>query len=328
MAAQSRILLILKYLYSSTDAEHDISSKDIARMLESKGITSHDRRTIEADIDMLISAGHDIQKVHRNGIPTRYRVVERDFDTVELKILIDAVVASRFINANRSREIIQRLASMASMVDREGLCADVENLVSIKNAIGSSLYVAGDLYRAIIAKRKVQYQMIDYSVPKMEQVPHRDGHIYFVSPYAMVWKNDRYYLIAYEEERGMIITPRVDRICEVHILEEPIRAMPEDFDIGHFYGLSYKMYSGKECEVTLLCKNEMINHLIDRFGASFECITLSDSTFKAIVRATIEPTFFGWLFQYSGQMKLIAPQEAVAQYKKHRNKTLRMPRVE
>lgn len=140
MANQSRILLILKYLYNSTDAAHDVSSKDIARMLESNGITSHDRRTIETDIDMLISAGHDICKVHRNGVPTRYRVVERDFDTVELKILIDAVVASRFISPQRSSEIIQRLASMASIADREGLCADVENLVSIKSAIGSNLY--------------------------------------------------------------------------------------------------------------------------------------------------------------------------------------------
>ena len=104
MANQSRILLILKYLYNSTDAAHDVSSKDIARMLESNGITSHDRRTIETDIDMLISAGHDICKVHRNGVPTRYRVVERDFDTVELKILIDAVVASRFISPQRSSE--------------------------------------------------------------------------------------------------------------------------------------------------------------------------------------------------------------------------------
>ncbi len=326
MANQSRILLILKYLYNSTDAAHDVSSKDIARMLESNGITSHDRRTIETDIDMLISAGHDICKVHRNGVPTRYRVVERDFDTVELKILIDAVVASRFISPQRSSEIIQRLASMASIADREGLCADVENLVSIKSAIGSNLYIAGDLYRAIVSKRKVQYQMIDYSIPDMKQIPHRDGHVYIVSPYAMVWKNDRYYLIAHEEDRDMIITPRVDRIREVKMLEEQICAMPEDFDIGHFYSLSHKMYSGKECEVTLLCKNELINHVIDRFGTSFECISADNNTFKAIVRTSIEPTFFGWLFQYSGQMKLIEPQEAVDQYNRHRRKTLKSPK--
>ena len=82
MESQSRLLHILKYLYDCTDVEHDVSSKEIMRMLESKGISSPDRRTIEADVDALISAGHDIKKAHRQGAPTRYRVVDRDFDTL------------------------------------------------------------------------------------------------------------------------------------------------------------------------------------------------------------------------------------------------------
>ena len=120
MDSQSRLLLILRYLYDHTDATHDTSSKEIMHMLESKGVSLSDRRTIDADIDALIEAGHDIQKTHRQGAPARYRVVGRDFDTVELKILIDAVAASQFINAERGKHIIQRLASLASMYDREG----------------------------------------------------------------------------------------------------------------------------------------------------------------------------------------------------------------
>ena len=115
MESQSRLLNILKYLYDCTDAEHDVSSKEIVQMLESNGISSTDRRTIDTDIDALIAAGYDIQKKHRQGAPARYKVVGRDFDTVELKILIDAIAASQFINAERSKHIIQRLASLASL---------------------------------------------------------------------------------------------------------------------------------------------------------------------------------------------------------------------
>lgn len=122
MENQSRLLLILRYLYDQSDADHDVSSKDIMQMLKDNGISPPDRRTIDVDVDMLIAAGHDIRKLHRQGTPARYRVVERDFDTVELKILIDAVAASQFINAERSKHIIDlepvHVLSMLSEEDR------------------------------------------------------------------------------------------------------------------------------------------------------------------------------------------------------------------
>lgn len=326
MDSQNRLLHILRYLYDCTDAEHDVSSKEIMHMLEDKGISPPDRRTIESDVDALITAGHDIQKTHRQGAPTRYRVVGRDFDTVELKILIDAVAASQFINAERSKHIIQRLASLASISDRAGLVCEIENLISIKNAVGRNMYVADDLYRAIVAKHKIQYQMVDYSVPSMEPVPHRNGHVYTASPYAMIWSNDRYYLVAYEEERGTILTPRVDHIQEIKVLDEPIKPAPADFDIGYYYSMTYKMYTGPEYEITLICDNSIIGKVIDRFGKNFECIPVSDQTFKAIVRASIGPTFFGWLFQYAGKMTLDGPPEVVIQYNNHKKKAGKGPK--
>ncbi len=326
MENQSRLLLILRYLYDHSDADHDVSSKDIMRMLKDNGITPPDRRTIDVDVDMLIAAGHDIKKLHRQGTPTRYRVVERDFDTVELKILIDAVAASQFINAERSKHIIDRLASLASLYDRKGLIYEDESLVSIKSAVGRNMYVADDLYRAIVSKQKVQYQMVEYSVPDMALVPHRNGHLYTVSPYAMIWSNDRYYLVAHEEERNVILTPRVDHIQDIKMLDEPIIPVPSDFNIGYYYSTTYKMYTGPEQEITLICDNSLIGKVIDRFGKNFECIPVSDQAFKANVRASIGPTFFGWLFQYAGKMTLAGPPEVVSEYKKQRNKIARGPK--
>lgn len=328
MESQSRLLNILKYLYDCTDAEHDVSSKEIVQMLESNRISSTDRRTIDTDIDALIAAGYDIQKKHRQGAPARYKVVGRDFDTVELKILIDAIAASQFINAERSKHIIQRLASLASLSDREGLLCETKSLISIKNAVGRNMYIADDLYHAIVAKRKIEYQMIDYSVPDMEPVPHRNGHVYTVSPYAMIWSNDRYYLVAHEEERDAILTPRVDHIQNIKILDEPIFPAPPDFDIGYYYSTTYKMYTEPEHQITLICDNSLIGKMIDRFGKSFECIPISNQAFKATVKASIGPTFFGWLFQYAGKMTLAGPPEVVNEYNKHRKKAMKGPKAE
>ena len=317
---KSRILLVLHYLFEKTDADHDVSSKDIMRMLCENGLPTNDNRTVEQDIDLLITAGYDIVKVHRNGVPPRYRIVSRDFDTVELKILIDAVAASRFIQPDRSRQLILHLASLAGPSTRPALAAEAENLPAIKQAIGGTMYVADALYRAILACRKVTFQMVDFRVPDKQPVLHREGYVYTVSPYAMIWCNDRYYLLAHEEKRGIILTPRVDRITNVTILDEEITPAPEGFDIGYYYSSSYKMYDGPEQEITLLCRNQLLGKFIDRFGMDFECVPVSDDIFRATVTASVGPTFFGWLLQYAGRMQLIGPEPVVDAYKKLRRK--------
>ena len=164
--------------------------------------------------------------------------------------------------------------------------------------------------------------MIDYRVPDKAVVPHKDGKVYVVSPYATIWSNDRYYLLAYEAERNSIITPRLDHIRKVRILEEAIDPAPPNFDIGYYYSSSYKMYGGPEMEVTIECENSLLGKFIDRFGMDFECRPVSDQSFQATVKACPGNAFFGWLLQYAGRMKLVSPQEAVSLYKAQLAKAL------
>ena len=317
---RSRIILILRFLYEMTDAEHDVSSKEIMQMLGQNGLPVHDNRTIEQDIDLLIAAGYDIVKNHRNGVPPRYRIVSRDFDTVELKILIDAVAASRFIQQDRSRQLILHLASLAGPSTRAALATEAENLPAIKQAIGGTMYVADALYRAILSHQKVSFQMIDFRVPDKQTVLHREGYVYTVSPYAMIWSNDRYYLLAHEEQRGVILAPRVDHIINVTNLDVEITPAPAGFDIGYYYSSSYKMYDGPEQKITLLCRNQTLGKFIDRFGMDFECVPVSNEIFQATVTASVGPTLFGWLLQYAGRMQLIGPKSAIDEYKRLRRK--------
>lgn len=322
MQEQSRILLILRYLFKNTDAEHAVSTRDIKKMLEQHGVQAPVSRTIDADIDLLVAAGFDVVRSHTNGQPSYYRIIDRVFDTVELKVLIDAVAASRFISIEKSKQVISHLASLAAISDRPYLESELRHVRTIKKAVGGTMYVANELFRAIVAQKKVQFQMIDYKVPDKSVVPHRDGKVYVVSPYATIWSNDRYYLLAYEEECHSIITPRLDHIRKVSILEDAIDPAPDDFDIGYYYSSSYKMYSGPEVEVTIECENNLLGKFIDRFGMDFDCRPVSEHSFQATVKACIGNTFFGWLLQYAGRMRLVAPEEAVLLYKEQLTKAL------
>ncbi|MBQ6527908.1 MAG: WYL domain-containing protein [Clostridia bacterium] len=315
MQDQSRILMILRYLYEKTDPEHQISSKDIKRMLENDGIHVPVSRTIDSDVDQLIAAGHDIVKTHENGRPMFYNVVGREFDTVELKTLIDAVAASRFISVERSKRMISRLAGMASISDRPYLESTLNHVRSIKKAVGGTMYVADALFRAVVTRRKIQFHMIDYAVPDKSIVPHRDDKTYEASPYATIWCNDRYYLVAYDEERECIITPRLDHIRKVKILDEEITPAPKGFDLAYYYSSIYKMYGGEEMDVTLECRNHLLGKFIDRFGTDFECVPVSEHAFQATVKCCIGNTFLGWLFQYAGEMRIVGPQKAIDLYR-------------
>jgi predicted DNA-binding transcriptional regulator YafY len=143
-----------------------------------------------------------------------------------------------------------------------------------------------------------------------------------VSPYATIWSNDRYYLLAHEEERDIVITPRLDHIRKVKILTEDAIPAPKGFDIGYYYSSSYKMYSGPEEDVTIECENSLLGKFIDRFGMDFECIPVTDHSFQATVKACISSAFFGWLLQYAGKMRPVAPETAVTQYREQLMKAL------
>ena len=322
MQDQSRILLILKYLYENTDSEHQVSTRDIKKMLVERGIPEPVSRTIDSDIELLIAAGHDVQRTHVNGKPACYHIGERDLDTVELKVLIDAVAASRFINIEKSKQIISHLASMASPIARPHLESELEHVQSIKHAVGRTLYNADTIFRAIVAKKKVQFVLYEYTAPAKELKPHRGGKIYVVSPYATIWANDRYYLVAHEEDRNIIITPRMDHIRKARVLDEDILPPPDGFDIGYYYSSAYKMYGGPEMDVTLECENDLIGHFIER-GLDFECVPVSDHSFQATVKACVGSTFFGWLVQYGGRIVLKGPDGAVSLYREHLDKVLR-----
>ena len=316
MQEQSRILMILRYLYDNTDPDHRVSSRDIKKMLEQNGIEAPVSRTIDSDVDQMIAAGHDVIKHHINGGSMYYNIESREFDSVELKVLIDAIAASRFISVERSKRMINRIAQKACITDRPYLESTLNHVRSIKKAAGGTMYVADALFKAVISQKKIQFHMIDYRVPDKAVVPHRDDKKYEVSPYATLWVNDRYYLVAYEEERDRIITPRLDHIRKVKILYEKITPPPKDFDLAYYYSSIYKMYGGEETEVTIECENHLLGKFIDRFGTDFECIPVTDHSFQATVKTCIGNTFFGWLFQYAGEMKLTGPAEAVSQYKK------------
>lgn len=231
MQEHSRILTILRYLYESTDQNHQMSTKDIKRMLEKDGIEAPVSRTIDSDVDQIISAGHKVVKTHNNGSPMFYNVAEREFSAIELQMIIDAVATSRYISVERSKQIIGKLIAMASPTERPYLETTLNQTRTIKRAMGGTLHVPDLVFQAVMEKKKIRFRLASDEAKNLGQ----RGKTCKASPYGTVYVNDRYYLVAYDEKQKCIITPRLDDIRKVKVLFEAITPAPEGFDLGLCY---------------------------------------------------------------------------------------------
>ena len=115
---KSKLLTLLRILEQKTDEEHLLNVPQLVQLLEQQGILA-ERKSIYSDIDTLRSLGYDIQLQRGRG--GGYYMTEAPFELAELKLLVDAVYASKFITARKSKILIDKLGQFTSTYRQEEL---------------------------------------------------------------------------------------------------------------------------------------------------------------------------------------------------------------
>ncbi len=307
MALTNRTLIILKYLWETTDENHPVSLADISAHLEQHHITA-DPRTLRKDIEQLVELGIDIVKNRK--VQNLYHVATRHFEAPEVKLLIDAVQSARFITPKKSKALIKNLAAFIAPNDTAVLKRQLY-IDSRSKATNESIYLSVDRIQTAIAEgKKITFRYFDYA-PTKKRVHRHGGQLYSVSPYALLWNNDTYYLAGFHDRKGAIAKFRVDRINKLEISDEAAISKPADFDVSEFFTQEFSMLDGKKCRVKLLCENGLMNSIIDRFGENADTQIQDSAHFTADVTVDLSNTFYGWVFASAGKMRILEPQEAV-----------------
>ena len=250
----------------------------------------------------------DIVKDRR--VQNRYHVASRHFEAPEVKLLIDAVQSARFITPRKGRALVKRLSSFIAPGDT-ALLNRYLYIDSRSKATNESIYLNVDrIQTAIAERRKIAFRYFDYS-PAKERVHRNGGKVYSVSPYALLWNNDSYYLVGFHEHRQQIAKFRVDCIDRLQVTQEAALQKPEDFDVSAYFTQEFSMLAGKTCHVTLLCENALMNSIIDRFGEDAPTQIVDKNHFTVEATVDLSSNFYGWVFASGGKMKITAPQEAV-----------------
>lgn len=308
---KGRLFALYDYLYKHTDEKHPVSTKNLIDEMARQGYPGN-RKTIKDDIDVLKKFGMDIITNVSRG--HSFYMATREFEITELKLLVDAVSSSRFISAAKSEQLIYKLTCMASEHQKEQIVPRIYTGERIKANNPQLYYVVDMLIQAIQSKNKVRFQYVEYDADKRKRL-RNDGEIYINSPYGCLWNDDYYYLIGYSEKHTKVVTFRVDRIVELEIMGEKIVPEPEEFNMEDYAKTVIEMFDGELQMVELICDNELMKNIIDKFGENIRTERISEKQFKAFVNVSTSKTFFAWCFRFAGQMKINAPISVVKEYK-------------
>lgn len=307
MNSQKRLLLTLKYLWEKTDEEHPVTLKEIGEYLQQNGIETT-RKTLQADINLLTGFGIDI--ICNHSTQNQYHIGERVFEVPEIKLLVDAVQSARFITAKKSKTLIKKLSLFVGEPQADILKRQLYVDHRLK-AGNEGIYFTVDLiHQAIRLKKRVTFQYYYYTPDKKKDLKH-NGKIYVFSPFALIWNDDSYYVIGYSDSHQKIVKFRIDRIYGMKITEKFAVRKPEGFKVSDYFSQVFSMYEGTERAIALLCENELMTYVIDRFGESVPVTPADEDHFSATVKVSLSQTFYRWVFSFGGRMKIQAPQEAV-----------------
>ncbi len=309
-----RILYLYQMLRYETDESHALTTNEILDRMESEhGIKMH-RTTLARDVEVLRASGIDVVSDRKRSM--QYSLCDSPLSVPELRLLIDAVLSSKFITERKSSEMIEKLISLTSSANADKLQRTIHVTGKAKSENEKGYYIVDAINEAINLGRKISFFYFDYDILK-QPVLRNDGNPYTVSPYDLIWDGDYYYLTGYCDEREDIRTFRVDRIDKQPlILSDPVRPKGGNYRVEKYTQEVFRMYSTQQTEiVSLVCAESLMKTIIDEFGPGVYTRPLSDDTFMARVKVCISPTFFRWVFGWDGKIRISSPARIQRQYK-------------
>lgn len=309
-----KLVYLMKILLEKTDETHSISMREIIESLEAYGVSA-ERKSIYNDMEILRTYGMDIIGEQENRT-YYYHVGNRQFELAELKLLVDSVQAAKFITARKSNELIKKIEGFASKYEASQLHRQVYVAERVKTMNESIYYNVDLIHSAIGANQKIRFQYFQWNVKKEMELRH-DGEFYEVSPWALSWDDENYYLVAFDGKEEKIKHFRVDKMLKIELVDAKRegKAKFQCFDMAVYARKMFGMFSGEEENVKLMCENRFAGVMVDRFGKDIVMIPVDEEHFSLTVKVAVSGQFFGWIFALGEGVKIVGPESVRARVK-------------
>lgn len=308
---KQKLFKLAEIFRTETNEDHPITISRLIELLENKGIEA-ERKSLYDDIEVLSQCGIEIEKTgaSRN---TSYYYAGGDFELQELKLLADAVACSKFITEKKSNDLISKLSSLTNRYDADELKRTVIVADRVKNENEHIYYNIDRIQQAIRENKKIRFLYFDYDC-RQNKIYHNEGAYSEVSPYALCWSEEKYYLVGYYEKYKGVSNFRADKIEGAEVLPEKRVEPPKSFNLSEYTEKRFGMFSGKETSVTLRVHNSLSGVIFDRFGKDIPVLYFGDY-FQICVNVVASPIFFGWVFQFGEKMEITKPENVRNDFK-------------
>lgn len=308
-----KLLYLVKMLEENSDENHPLSTAEIIKRLDALGIHS-ERKSIYDDIAKLCDFGYDIIQIH-SRLGGGYYLASREFELPELKLLVDAVQSSRFITTKKSRELIKKLENKVSRYDAGKLQRQVYVAGRIKTENESIYYNIDNIHRAIQENKQISFHYMDWNLKK-KMVLRPNGQK-TVSPWALIWREENYYLAAYDDGDKKMKHYRVDKMGQVTVLETKREGLEQfsQMDLAAYTNQTFGMYGGVDEVITLEFPNRLVGVVLDRFGKEADIRSMTEDTFRIRVKVAVSGQFYGWLSGIGKEAVIVSPDSVKNGYK-------------
>ena len=313
---KEKILALREILLRESDEEHPLSSTQIIALLAKRGIDA-ERKSVYTDIEALREAGMDIVR-SGEGRGSGYFAASRRFELPELKLLVDSVQSSKFITAKKTRALIGKLEGLTSRHQARDLSRQVYVTGRVKTMNESIYYNVDELHRAIAADRQIRFRYFEFTAERKRQY-RRGGKFYQVSPFALIWESENYYLLAYDAESGILKHYRVDKMTDIALADEPRQGREafETQDMSAYTRKVFGMFSGTEAQVRLRFENRLAGAVLDRLGADAMLIPDGEGHFSVLADVVVSPRFYAWVCGFGTGARILAPAWVTEGYAEH-----------
>lgn len=336
------IMNILEILRKYTDADHRLSQKEIAEILKTEYNMVADRKAIRRNILDLMDCGYNIEYSEKVRMVPNQKTgeleesyiwsdfyLEHPFSDGELRLLIDGLLFSKHVPYSQCGELVEKLAGLSNIYFH----SRVKHIARMREdqTDNKQIFLNVELLdEAISRKRKVSFRYLEYGTDKMQHPRKRsDGsEEYVVSPYQMAAREGKYYLICNFDPYNDISNYRLDRICDLKILDEPVKPFEtlmwsngQPLDLAMYMKEHPYMYSSENVLAKFRVARPMISDVIDLFGKD---VIFSDEDETGVTASvyTNEMALEQFAKNFAPDVVVLEPQRLRNQLKENLEKSL------
>ena len=310
---------LMKIMAEKTDDEHSLTMPQILEELE-KYEVSAERKSIYEDFKDMSNFGIEVIK-EQKGRETFYHIAGREFELAEVKLLIDAVQSAKFITQKKSKSLISKVKNFVSEHQAKQLQRQIVINDRVKTMNESVYYNVDDIHTAINQNRKIKFKYYKWDIDK-KLVERHGGSYFIVSPWALLWDDENYYMIAFDDWDNKIKHYRVDKMMYIEVGNDERAGKEEfkNFDMAKYSKATFGMYHGEKTKVCIKFANHMCGVFIDRFGKDTLFRKIDENHSELIVDINVSPQFFGWIFSLGNDVEIVSPREVVNELREYTKK--------